>query len=188
MSLAPGPGSPSFRAPSGAPGRRPLAIDWRRELPPVVVVAGLAADYLSPAALWTVLLPLAAVVGLIVMRRWAAAALVVVLSSWFLIPASARAVRAVDASRGVERVFAVETAGIPGVTPAIYERCFADRFRVDVMRAGPGFVIEPNRYLKRVFWSFAEMHNLIAIQNVFQTGWHRCRAPQDPDETPFEVR
>jgi hypothetical protein len=163
-------------------------IDWRRELPPVVVVAGLAADYLSPAAMWTVLLPLAAMLALIVMRRWAAAALVVVLSSWFLIPASARAVCAIDSSRGVERVFAVEAAGIPGVAPAIYERCFADRFRVDVMRAGPGFVIEPNRYLKRVFWSFAEVHNFIAIQNVLQTGWHQCHAPQDLDQTPPPVR
>jgi hypothetical protein len=189
MSLAPGPGVPRLRAQSGGPsGAQPRGIDWRRELPPVVVVAGLAADYLSPSALWTVLLPLAAVVALIAMRRWAAAALVVVLSSWFLIPASARAVRAFDSSRGVERVFAVETAGIPGLPPAVYERCFADRFRVDVMRAGPGFVIEPNRYLKRVFWSFAELHNVIAIEDVLRGGSHQCHEPRDRGDTALEVR
>src|SRR6185503_8000418 len=128
-------------------------IDWRRELPPVIAVAGLAADYLSPAASWTILLPLASVIALLILRRWAAATLVVVLSSWLFIPGVARAVCAFDESRGVQRVFAVETAGIPGVTPLVYQRCFADRFQVDVLRGGPGFVIEPNRYLKRVFWS-----------------------------------
>ena len=162
-------------------------IDWRRELPPVVVVAGLAADYLSPAALWTITLPLAAVIALIALRRWGAAAMVVVLSSWFLIPASAHVVRTFDASRGVERVFAVETSGIPGVAPTIYQRCFADRFRVDTMRAGPGFVIEPNRYLKRAVWSFAEVHNVLAIQNVLRTGWHQCHEPPDADEAPPEA-
>jgi hypothetical protein len=157
------------------------------ELPPVVVVAGLAADYLSPAALWTLVFPIAAVVALMLLRRWGAAAMVVLLSSWFLIPASARAVRTFDASRGVERVFAVETSGIPGVAPTIYQRCFADRFRVDTMRAGPGFVIEPNRYLKRVFWSFAEVHNVLAIQSVLRTGWHQCHESPDVDEDPPEA-
>jgi hypothetical protein len=161
------------------------AIDWRRELPPVVVVAGLAADYLSPAALWTLVFPLAAVAVLMLLRRWGVAAMVVVLSSWFLVPATARAVRSIDASRGVERVFAIETAGIPGVAPTIYQRCFADRFRVDTMRGGPGFVIEPNRYLKRVVWSFAEVHNVLAIQDVLRnTGWHQCHEPPDADEAP----
>src|SRR5262245_45152199 len=121
MSLTPSPRSSRLHA-------RP--IDWRRELPPVIVVAALAADYMTPAALWTISLPLAAVVALMALRRFSAATLVVVLSSWFLIPASARAVRVIDSSRGIERVFAVETSGIPGVAPTIYQRCFADHFRV----------------------------------------------------------
>ena len=33
-------------------------INWWREAPPVLAVAGLAADYLSPPAMWTMVLPL----------------------------------------------------------------------------------------------------------------------------------
>src|SRR5438477_436449 len=36
-------------------GARRMA--WRQELAPVVAVAGLAADYLSPPAAWTMVLP-----------------------------------------------------------------------------------------------------------------------------------
>ena len=150
---------------------------WRRELAPILVLAGLGADYLSPAALWTILLPLASVIGLASLRRWAAAAAVIVLSSWVFIPTAARAVCAFDGARGVHRVFAVEEAGLPGIAPHEYERCFARTFSLSTLRAGPGFVIEPNRYLKRVFWSFAELHNALAIEEALRDGFYRCRLP-----------
>ena len=68
---------------------RERRINWRRELPPVLVVAGLAADYLSPPALWTMLLPFGAVVMLMALRKWWHAAAVFGLCSWILIPVAA---------------------------------------------------------------------------------------------------
>ena len=165
----------SLPNPAGRPVARGRWGGWRRELPPVLVVAGLFADYLSPPALWTIVLPLAAVVALCALRRWAAAALVVVLSSWFLVPAAAQVVTAVDASRGAHRLFVVEgTNGIPGVEREAYDQCLAGTFEVTVMRAGPGFVFEPSRYVKRVFWSFAELHNVMAVEHTLREGFFRC--------------
>ena len=57
---------------------------WQRELPPIIAVAGLAADYLSPPALWTMLLPFGCVVLLLAMRKWVHAAAVFLLCSWVL--------------------------------------------------------------------------------------------------------
>src|SRR5437762_1256562 len=84
--------------------RRQRRIDWRRELPPVLAVAGLAADYLSPPQLWTILLPFGCVVMLLALRRWAPAAAVFLLSSWVLIPLAAGTVSAVEEARGEHRV------------------------------------------------------------------------------------
>ena len=160
---------------------------WRRELPPVLVVAGLAADYLSPPALWTIVLPLATVLALVVLRRWASAALVVVLSSWFFVPAAAQAVTAFDASRGQHRLFVVEgTSGVPGVEREAYDRCLARTFHVTVMRAGPGFVFQPSRYVKRVFWTFAELHNAMAIEHTLREGFYLCPEPQASAEPSWD--
>ena len=49
-------------------GRR---FNWRHEVAPVLAVAGLAADYLSPPAAWTMVLPIAFVVLLLALRKWA---------------------------------------------------------------------------------------------------------------------
>ena len=81
-------------------------IKWRRELPPVIAVAGLAADYLSPAALWTIVLPLGAAVLLLTMRKWALAATVFLLSSWMLIPLAAGTISAIEESRGERKISA----------------------------------------------------------------------------------
>ena len=80
-------------------------IRWRRELAPVLAVAGLAADYLSPPALWTILLPVGCAVLLLALRRPAAAAIVFLLSSWVLVPVAAGAVSAVEDLRGERRLF-----------------------------------------------------------------------------------
>src|SRR5215471_2728696 len=86
---------------------------WRRELAPVIAVAALFADYLSPAALWTLMLPLGGVVLLLAMRRWTAAAAVFLLSSWFLIPASVVAVATLEDSHGELRLFALAGEATP---------------------------------------------------------------------------
>jgi len=69
----------ALRANFGQSTRRTLVLmtskSWGRELAPVLAVAGLAADYLSPAEPWTMWLPFGAVVLLLVMRKWSTRAL-----------------------------------------------------------------------------------------------------------------
>ena len=100
-------------------GIREGRIKWRRELPPVIAVAGLAADYLSPAALWTILLPLGAVVLLLTMRKWAIAATVLLLSSWMLIPLAAGTVSAIEESRGERNIWLIDDGSIPNLDEAV---------------------------------------------------------------------
>ena len=94
-------------------GMREGRIRWRRELPPVIAVAGLAADYLSPAALWTILLPLGAVVLLLAMRKWAVAATVFLLSSWMLIPVAVHTVAAVEERSGEQSLWLMDDGEVP---------------------------------------------------------------------------
>src|SRR4029079_7953649 len=86
-------------------GRR---FNWRREVAPVLAVAGLAADYLSPPAAWTMVLPFAFVVALLALRKWAYAGAVFLLCSWVLIPTAARAVFDVEEKRGKHDVFWID--------------------------------------------------------------------------------
>ena len=85
-------------------------ISWRRELPPVLAVTGLAADYLSPAALWTILLPFGFAVLLLGLRKPAYAAVVFLLSSWVLVPTAAQAVSAVEDMQGQHPLYVVPDA------------------------------------------------------------------------------
>src|SRR5438105_9426775 len=84
-------------------------------LVPLLVVAGLVADYATPAEPWALLPPLAFVVMLTAMRRWAAAAATVLLSSWVAVPLAAYATCALDAAAGKQRVYAVGWTGVPVV-------------------------------------------------------------------------
>src|SRR5262245_38426700 len=122
---------------------------WQRELPPVMVVGGLMADYMSPAALWTVLLPLASVAALVALRQWGKAALVVVLSSWIVIPTTAGALCALDEARGVQTVYAIDGA-TPAVDNALLESCAPTRIRVRDFATEPGDVVRSNRFVGRV--------------------------------------
>jgi hypothetical protein len=138
-------------------------LSWRRELPPVLVVAALAADYLSPPALWTVALPLAGIAALVALGQWRKAALVLLLSSWIAIPASARALCAVEAARGVPTLYAVE-----GVLPAVWEYsdtrgCALDRMDIRSLDADLG---SQNRFVRQVVWSFVEIHNATTLENA----------------------
>jgi hypothetical protein len=152
------------------------SIRWRRELPPVLVVAGLMSDYLTPAALWTIIPPLLAVLALIALRRWAAAAMVVVLSSWVLVPSLAGALCAFDAARGTQRIYAV-ASGTPGISEEELSRCYSHDVTVEVLDVSPGFVAGMDQVAARVVESFAEIHNDMALERVRRQPWFECREP-----------
>ena len=152
---------------------RDRGIHWRRELAPVLAVAGLAADYLSPPALWTILLPLGSVALLLALRRRAAAAVVFLLSSWVLVPLAARTTTAVEELRGEPRLYVTTIADStqPSLNEAVTDPCAPDNVEFEPLPVGPGHLINPHWALRDTIVSFAELHNQMLIAS-----WH-----QDPD-------
>ena len=139
-------------------------ISWRRELPPVLAVAGLAADYLSPAALWTILLPFGCVVLLLSLRKPAYAAAVFLLSSWVLVPTAAQTVSAVEDLRGDRPLYV-----IPGAEQLTLDEAIADpdvpaSVGFQVLPIGPGHLINPHWALRDAIVTFAELHNVLLIE------------------------
>jgi len=155
------------------PDRR---ISWRRELAPVLAVAGLAADYLSPAAPWTILLPLGTVVLLLALRRRAAAAAVFLLSSWVLVPLAARATSAVEELRDEPRLFVLEDATLPSISEAVADRCVLNDLGFALLPAGPGHLLNPRWVLRDVIVTFAELHNQMLIDRVHRDAAGPCAA------------
>ena len=140
-------------------------ISWRRELPPVLAVAGLAADYLSPAALWTILLPFGFVVLLLALRKPAYAAAVFLLSSWVLVPTAAQTVSAVEDLRGDRPLYV-----IPGAEQLTLDEAIADpdvpaSVGFQVLPVGPGHLINPHWALRDAIVTFAELHNVLLIEH-----------------------
>jgi hypothetical protein len=121
-----------------AQGLREGRIRWLHELTPIIAVAGLFADYLSPAELWTILLPLGCVVLLAALRKWTAAAIVLVLSSWVAIPTAAIAITAIETSAGELRLFALADDRGPLLDPASSDACRAGAIEVETLPIGPG--------------------------------------------------
>jgi len=144
-------------------GSRERRIKWRRELAPVITVAALFADYLSPAALWTILLPLGGAVLLLALRKWTAAAAVLVLSSWFLVPAAVVTAQAIDDSHGEHRLFALDGASGPLLDKASSDACSAGSIDVEVLPIGPGHLIDPRWVLRDNIATFISLHNAIVI-------------------------
>jgi hypothetical protein len=145
---------------------RARGIEWRRELAPVIAVAGLFADYLSPAALWTILLPLGSAVLLLALRKWTAAAAVLVLSSWFVIPAAVITVQAIDDSRGEHRLLALDGASGPLLDKASSDACGAGSLDVEVLPIGPGHLINPRWVLRDNIATFIALKNAIVIDQA----------------------
>jgi hypothetical protein len=154
--------------------RGPSRIDWRRELPPVLVVAGLAADYLSPPHLWTILLPFGFVVMLLAMRKWTAAAAVFLLSSWVLIPLAAGTVSSLEDSRGTPRLFMVEGENLETVNEAIVDPCIARNVTFAALPVGPGHLVNPRFALRESIVTFAELHNAMVIERMLQVSTDIC--------------
>ena len=152
---------------------RDRGIHWRRELAPVLAVAGLAADYLSPPALWTILLPLGSVVLLLALRRRAAAAVVFLLSSWVLVPLAARTTLAVEELRGEPRLYITPIADPtqPSLNEAVSDPCAPDDVEFETLPVGPGHLLNPRWVMRDTIVTFAELHNQMLIAS-----WH-----QDPD-------
>jgi hypothetical protein len=146
---------------------RQQGINWRRELPPVIAVAGLAADYLSPAELWTILLPLACVMLLAGMRKWGTAALVFVLSSWVFVPLAAHTVTAIDDVRGERNMFFVP--GEMTIGEVVTDSCDPADVGIEVLPIGPGHLINPRWALRETIVSVARLHNAIIA--------YRCEDP-----------
>jgi hypothetical protein len=146
-------------------GIREGRIKWRRELPPVIAVAGLAADYLSPAALWTILLPLGAVVLLLTMRKWAIAGTVFLLSSWMLIPLAAGTVSSIEESRGERNIWLIDDGSIPNLDEAVAaaDSAVPGAIGLKVLPIGPGHLINPRWAMRDVFETFVGLHNAMLI-------------------------
>ena len=146
-------------------GIRAGRIKWRRELPPVIAVAGLAADYLSPAALWTILLPLGAVVLLLTMRKWAIAGTVFLLSSWVLIPIAVQTVASVEESRGDRNIWLIDDGTIPDLEEAVAaaDSGVPGAIGLRVLPVGPGHLINPRWAMRDAFDTFVDLHNALLI-------------------------
>jgi hypothetical protein len=145
-------------------------LRWGRELAPVIAVAGLAADYLSPPELWTMLLPFAAVVALLVLRKRAAAVMVFALSSWVLVPVAARVSCAVQELRGDQRMFMVDMDDVtlPSLNEAVADPCVPNDVGFEVLPVGPGHLIDPHWALRDTIITFAELHNQILIARAHE--------------------
>jgi hypothetical protein len=143
----------------------------------VLAVAGLAADYLSPPQLWTILLPFGCVVMLLAMHRWATAAAVFLLSSWVLIPLAAGPVSAVEDARGERRMFMVEGATLATVDEAISDPCLARNVDFQALPVGRGRLINPRWALRESIVTFAELHNAMLIDRMLEDPRDLCSDP-----------
>ena len=140
-------------------------ISWARELPPVLLAAGLAADYLSPPALWTILLPFGFTIALLSMRKWAHAAAVFMLSSWVLIPTVARTVSAVEEARGDRRLYVIPGEELSTLGEAVSDPDVPASVGFQVLPVGPGHLINPRWAFRHVVVTFAELHNAMLIDD-----------------------
>jgi hypothetical protein len=152
---------------SSSSGSSSSGSSWRRELAPVIAVAGLAADYLSPAALWTMLLPFGGVVLLLALRKPAYAAAVFLLSSWVLVPTAAQTVSAVEDLRGERRLYVVPDAEQTTLDAAVADPDVPASVGFQVLPIGPGHLVNPRWALRDVIVTFAELHNQLLIER-----WH----------------
>ncbi len=151
-------------------GLRETRIPWRRELAPVIAVAGLFADYLSPAELWTILLPLGCVVLLAALRKWTAAVAVLVLSSWVAIPTAAITVTAIEASSGEHHLLTLADATGQHLDELSSAVCDAGAIEVEILPIGPGQLINPRWVLRKNIETFISLHNAIVLDQAREAG------------------
>jgi hypothetical protein len=160
-------------------------FNWRHEVAPVLAVAGLAADYLSPPAAWTMVLPFAFVILLMALRKWAYAAAVFLLCSWVLIPNAARAVFAVEEMRGKLDAFWIDGVALQSLDRPVADPCVPNYVGFTELPLGSGHLINPRWALRRAIVSFTELHNLMVLESWQQDVSDVCiddvAPPRDAD-------
>jgi hypothetical protein len=160
--LATGSKLPDMKLTSARTGSK--GTSWRRELSPVLAVAALAADYLSPSAPWTILLPLGGVILLVAMRRWLLAAGVFALCSWVLVPTAARTVFAVEEMRGEHNAFWIDGVPLQSLDVPVANPCVPNHMGFTTLPIGPGHLINPRWALRDAIVSFSDLHNQLVIE------------------------
>jgi hypothetical protein len=156
---------------------REKRLDWKKELPPVIAVAGLIADYLSPPEMWTIWLPLGAVVTLLALRKRVAAALVFVLSSWVLIPLAAQTTLAVEDMAGKHQYLFVDPAA-SNDDLALHLPLRIGQTDVSVLPLGPGHLLNPRGPMLRAIETFTNVHNAMVVD---RREWDATRDLLGPD-------
>jgi hypothetical protein len=148
---------------SGAPGGW-KKISRRRELPLVLVVAGLALSYVSPTARWTLVVSVGAAIVLIALKRWVHAAAVCLLCSGVLLPIAAR-VAYVSETGGRHDWFMYRWEGGPHGMPRnlpVADPCGPRFLDYQDVPVGPGHLIQSGPLCATIV-AFAELHNSLVI-------------------------
>ena len=140
-------------------------FSWARELAPVIAVGALAADYLSPPALWTMLLPLGGVILLLAMRRWLLAAAVFVLCSWVAIPNAARVAFAIEEMNGEHNVFVIDGVPLQSLDVPVANPCVPNHVGFTELPIGPNHLVNPRWALRDAIVTFTELHNQMVIES-----------------------
>lgn len=143
-------------------------MDWRQEWAPVLAVAGLAADYLSPPAAWTIVLPFVFSLLLLGLGRRGLAAVVFLLSSWFLVPVAAQTFVAAEDLRGERHLLVIPGASVPTVDELAACPALPKRVHFEVLPIGPGHLLDPHWGLRDALVTFVDLHNSLVID-----GWSR---------------
>jgi hypothetical protein len=134
---------------------------WRRWYAPLVVVVALAADYLSPAEMWTAFLPLAFMAVLLTFRERAAALVVLFLSSWIFVTSAAAVSATIDAARGKRHLYGVQF-DVPGLEPGEFGKCYAGEFPVTSLLDD----VNPRSPVVPIVQGFATYYNQMTVWYV----------------------
>lgn len=141
-------------------------ICWPRELPPVLVVAGIVVSYLSPTAHWTLVVSFGAVAALIALKKWVHAVVVLFLCSGVLLPIAARVVYASETGGRHDWFmyrWEVGPHGMPRNLP-VADPCLPRFLVYKDVPVGPGHLIRRGPVCATVV-AFAELHDSLVIEH-----------------------
>jgi hypothetical protein len=152
---------------------------WRPWFAPIVVALALAADYGSPAAMWTAALPLIFMAFLLSFRERTAALAVLLLSSWIGIPLAAGGLRAVDAVRGAHRAFYVRLTA-QALDPGLELTCTGETHLQVIEIDGRRPVAEFEAQVAGTFAAAYNLFNASAIVKDCKPGTPALQPVPDP--------
>ena len=96
-------------------------------------------------------------------RRW----------KWVLIPVAAGTVTAFEESRGQHRLFVVEDANLPSLDDAALDPC-ARQIERTTLPVGSDHVFNPRWALRGVVETFADLHNAMVIDRLYEDASGAC--------------